>query len=95
MSLPESIKEAIVSFAEWLCGPLVPAGVALKNLMVHMPLWVVRVFIAAALLALMIWCLTLAKSYVMEEARRATWWNDPRRWAAAVLLIQVALYLCL
>jgi len=90
-----TIWTALVAFAEWLCGPLAPVGMAIKTMLTHVPPWAVRGALAAAFLALTIWCLTLSKKYVMEDAERVTRWNDPRRWAAAVLAIQIALYLCL
>ncbi|MBM3334996.1 hypothetical protein FJY63_10085 [Candidatus Sumerlaeota bacterium] len=81
----------LASLGEILAG----FGSAIKEAMAALPIWAVRAGLAAMLLALAIWCLTLPRRYVMEDAKRSTWWNDPRRWAALVLAIQIALYLSL
>lgn len=79
----------------WLYNLLVPIGTGLKSALTELPLWRVRFDLAVLFLILAIWCFRISKKYVMEDAPKITWWNDPRRWAVVVLGIQIALYVCL
>ena len=91
----DSIVRAIVRAMEWFWGQLAGIGTGIKESLMDVPIWNVRVALALAFLALAIGCLCFSKKYAMEGAERTTWWNDPRRWAVVVLALQIALYLCL
>lgn len=45
-------------------------------------------------LLLLLWLTLMPRCLLSEADRRVVWWRNPRLWAIAVTLTQIAIYVC-
>ncbi len=72
-------------------------GTLLRETLLQVPLSLVRFVLVALLLAVLIWVLRLPRVETCPagdgvDQSQAPWWQNLKVWAAAALLIQVAIY---
>jgi len=72
--------------------PLHHVGNWLRDLFGAIPLGVVRGLFLATLVVLLIWVLRQPRDAARPNEQSKPWFEDLRVWAAAAILIQIAIY---
>lgn len=73
--------------------PLHHIGNAIRDLLLHVPLWAVRGLFLATFVVLLLWVLLLPRHVVAPPDGTRRWDANLRYVAAAALLLQIIIYL--
>ena len=72
--------------------PLHWIGNSIRDLLLPLPLWAVRVVFVAVPVLLLVWVLRLPRELTVSPEHPDSQWRNLRWWASAALAVQIVIY---